>query len=71
LPDQALAANVNNLELALTGKIDLLRMIHGDGGGGGASGKRPQARPMTADRFRAMTTSHNARLRGQRRGAGE
>lgn len=62
-PREALESNVNDLEAALTGRMEMMKMLFGDGGKGG-SDDGPTA-PVTAERFRAMAARHNA---GRKRG---
>jgi hypothetical protein len=62
-PAEALTCNVNDLELALRARIDLLKQIFG-------SSEKPDSlpprRPMTAERFRAIASAHN-RAKGDNR----
>lgn len=58
---------MNNLALAIEGRLDILKMIFG---GSEGPKPKPQTRPMTADRWRNFTRQHNAKMRRKAAGHG-
>ena len=62
-PGEALACNVNDIEIALGGFRDLLKQLFGSPD---KPGDKPGAkRPMSAARFRVMAEKHNRAMAGR------
>jgi hypothetical protein len=57
-PQEALSANVNDLQIALEGRFELLGKLFGKS----SPDDQPRRRPMSASRFRDMARQHNAKV---------
>lgn len=66
-PTEALAANVNDLQIALRGRRGLLKEIFGSGKDDPGGTPPPLRRPMTAARFRDIAEQHNAKVGRKKR----
>lgn len=62
-PAETLAANVNDVQIAIEGRTEFLRLLFG-------SDKKANAKPrkVTAEEFRVMARRHNARWKRERAG---
>lgn len=58
--EEAMRTNVNNIAIALEGRMEMLKSIFGSGS---KDADDENATPMTPDNFRAMTQRHNARMK--------
>jgi len=58
---QALAADINSIQLAIEGKVEMLKLIHFPG-----KGQKPkESKASFADRFKEFTKTHNAIMKGR------